>query len=114
MPFSRRRLFSIAPIGACSIVSMTGKAFAQTTSDLAVTCDAAAAPAVIAAALAFKQRTGVRVRVFPTPPGLLLPQLGREIQNDIIVTQISTIDQAEKEGLVKPGSRVGPWRNRLV
>ena len=45
---------------------------------------------------------------------LVLPQLEREIQNDIIVTQIATIDQADKAGLVEPGVRVGPWRNRLV
>jgi molybdate transport system substrate-binding protein len=56
----------------------------------------------------------VRVRIFPTAPGLVLPQLEREIQNDVIVTQSITIDQAEKEGLVQPGGRVGPWRNRLV
>jgi len=114
MAFSRRRLLAVAPVGVAVSGSIVGTAFAQTTTDLALTCDAAAAPAVIAAALAFRQHSGVRVRVHPTPPGLVLPQLEREIQNDIIVTQISTIDQAEKEGLVEPGKRVGPWRNRLV
>jgi molybdate transport system substrate-binding protein len=44
----------------------------------------------------------------------VLPQLEREIQNDIIVTQLAVIDRAEQEGLVTPGGRVGPWRNRLV
>jgi molybdate transport system substrate-binding protein len=56
----------------------------------------------------------VRIRVFPTAPGLVLPQLEREIQNDIIVTRIAVIDLAEKAGLVTPGGRIGPWRNRLV
>jgi molybdate transport system substrate-binding protein len=85
-----------------------------TTTDLAVTCDTAAAPAVSAAGTAYRAKTGVRIRVFPTAPGLVLPQIEREIQNDIIVTRIGVIDQAEKEGLVAPGGRVGPWRNRLV
>jgi molybdate transport system substrate-binding protein len=114
MRFSRRRILAVAPLGLLAAVSVSKRTRAQTTTDLAVTCDAPAAPAVIAAARAFRQRAGVRVRVFPTPPGLVLPQLERQIQNDIIVTQISTIEQAEQEGLVQPGGHVGPWRNRLV
>jgi molybdate transport system substrate-binding protein len=108
-------LGAVAPgaLGA-AIVAPVASFAASTTTDLAVTCDAAAAPAVIAAAAEYRARTGVRVRVFPTSPGLVLPQLEREIQNDIIVTRIATIDQAEKEGLVQPGGRTGPWRNRLV
>ena len=113
MALSRRSLIAVAPATLAAAALASARAAADTT-DLAVSCDTPAAPAVIAAAAAFRQRTGVRVRVFPTAPGLLLPQLEREIQNDIIVTQIATIDQAEKAGLVKPGARVGPWRNRLV
>ena len=80
----------------------------QTTTDLAVTCDTAAAPAVMRRRAGVPERTGVRIRVFPTAPGLVLPQLEREIQNDIIVTQIATIEQAEQAGLVQPGGRSGP------
>ncbi|HBK08685.1 MAG TPA: molybdenum ABC transporter substrate-binding protein [Acetobacteraceae bacterium] len=109
MSLSRRGL-----LAAGFAAAVAGRAAAGTTTDLAVSCDAAAEPAVIAAGLAFRQKTGVRVRVFPTEQGLLLPQIERQIQNDIIVTQLSTIDQAEREGLVEPGKRVGPWRNRLV
>jgi molybdate transport system substrate-binding protein len=36
------------------------------------------------------------------------------VQNDIVLTRTDIIDAAEKQGLVKPGGRVGPWRNRLV
>jgi molybdate transport system substrate-binding protein len=110
----RRRLLSQASAGLAAAVLLSASAFADTTTDLAVTCDTAAAAAVIAAGSAFRRRTGVRVRVFPTPPGLVLPQLQREIQNDIIVTITATIDQAEQQGLVQPGGRVGPWRNRLL
>jgi molybdate transport system substrate-binding protein len=91
---------------------MPNGAIAANITDLAVTCDAAAAPAVTAAGAAYRARSGVRIRVFPTAPGLVLPQLQREIQNDIIVTQLATIDQAAD--LVAPGGRAGPWRNRLV
>lgn len=109
MPFSRRVV-----LAAGLTAAFARPVAASTTTDLAVSCDAAAGPAVIAAALAYRRKTGVRVRVFPTTNALLLPQLERDIQNDVIVTQISTIDQAEKMGLVEPGHRVGPWRNRLV
>lgn len=113
MPLSRRRLLTVTPTVLFATVLLPGTPHATTT-DLAVSCDAAAAPAVIAAARAYRARSGVRVRVFPTAPGLILPQIEREIQNDIIVTQLATIDQAEKQGLIKPGGRAGPWRNRLV
>lgn len=114
MSFSRRRLFAVTPAALIATVMISDTALAATTTDLAVTCDAAAAPAVIAAGTAYRAKTGVRVRVFPTAPGLVLPQLEPEIQNDIIVTQIAVIEHAEKEGLVTPGGRIGPWRNRLV
>jgi molybdate transport system substrate-binding protein len=112
MPTTRRRLLAVAPASLAAAFAIPNGAIAANISDLAVTCDAAAAPAVAAAGAAYRARSGVRVRVFPTAPGLVLPQLQREIQNDIIVTQLATIDQAAD--LVAPGARAGPWRNRLV
>lgn len=112
MPISWRRLAATLPAVLLATAAMPD-AIAATT-DLAVSCDAAAAPAIRLAGQAFRAQAGVRVRVFPTAPGLLLPQLEREIQNDIIFTRLAVIEQAEKSGLVQPGGRVGPWRNRLV
>lgn len=114
MPFSRRRLFAVTPAALIATTIRPLPTFAAATSDLAVTCDTAAAPAVVAAAKAYRSVSGVRVRVFPTAPGLLLPQIEREIQNDIIVTQPAMIDAAEKAGRVTPGHRSNSWRNRLV
>jgi len=108
MHVSRRLVMATA---ALAVPVLAGGA---TTTDLAVSCDLAAAPAVYAAGAAWRARTGVRVRVFPTPPGLLLPQLERTIQNDIIITRLAVIDQAEAAGLVTPGGRSRTWRNRLV
>ena len=103
-----------ALVATCLAAACAGRAMAGTTTDLAVSCDAPAEPAVTAAAAAYRQKTGIRVRVFPTQQGLLLPQLERDIQNDVIITQLATIDRAEKEGLVEPGKRAGPWRNPLM
>ncbi len=110
MAMGRRTFLSVSAVFALAPV-MARAAF--TTSDLAVSCDAEAAPAVRAAGLAYRARAGIRVRVFPTQPGLLVPQLQREIQNDIILTRTGIIDAAERVGLVSAGGRSGPWRNRL-
>jgi molybdate transport system substrate-binding protein len=114
MGLSRRRIFAVAPAAVLATALAPRAGFGATTTDLAVSCDTAAAPAVIAAAKVYRSKTDVRVRVFPTAPGLLLPQIEREIQNDIIFTRISVIDAAERQGLLAPGSRTKSWRNRLV
>ncbi|MEA2787932.1 MAG: molybdate transport system substrate-binding protein [Acetobacteraceae bacterium] len=113
MPFSRRKLLGATPV-AWAAAMIAPKVSGATTTDLAVSCDTAAAPAVSAAGVAYRAKSGVRVRVFPTAPGLILPQIQRQIQNDIIITQVATIDQAEKAGLVAQAARAGPWRNRLM
>jgi molybdate transport system substrate-binding protein len=114
MAFSRRRLLAVSPAAVAAVVLTPEGAVDAATTDLAVSCDSAVASAVSAAGMAYRTRSGVRIRVFPTAPGLILPQIEREIQNDIIVTQIATIDQADKAGLLTQGGRAGPWRNRLV
>ena len=81
--------------------------------DLAVTCDTTLAPALKQAAAAYKARTSVRVFVFPTGPGLIVPQLVRDIQNDIVVTQTSILDQAVAAGAIARPVRA-QWRNDLV
>jgi molybdate transport system substrate-binding protein len=86
---------------------------AAATTDLALTCDTALGPALIAVAARFAAATGVRVRIFPTGPGLILPQLQRQIQNDLLVTQRSLMDQAVAQGLIA-GAPAGAWRTRLI
>jgi molybdate transport system substrate-binding protein len=83
------------------------------TVDLSLSCGTTLAPALRKVAAAYKARTGVHVFVFPTGPGLILPQLVREIQNDILVTQTTIIGQAVTAGVVM--SDVRPqWRNPLA
>ncbi len=52
--------------------------------------------------------------MFPTEPGLILPQLERNVQNDVVVTQVATLDAAVQAGVVAQGAVRGGWRNRLV
>jgi molybdate transport system substrate-binding protein len=80
---------------------------------LALNCDTTLAPALRQAAAAYRARTGVRVFVFATGPGLILPQLVRGIQNDIVVTQPAILDQAVQAGVVA-SAVPAQWRNPLV
>jgi molybdate transport system substrate-binding protein len=114
MLLPRRQSLVAAPALLVATTLRPRIARAQTVTDLALVCDIAAAPAIIAAAKAYRTKSGVRVRIFPTVPSLIVPLLARNIQNDIVVTQIAAIAQAEQQDLIAPGGRVGPWRNRLV
>lgn len=81
--------------------------------DLVVSCDTTLAPTLRRVGAAYLAGSGVRVHVFPAGPGLILPQLLRDIQNDIVVTQVAILEQAAQARViasVPPGS----WRNPLV
>jgi molybdate transport system substrate-binding protein len=67
-----------------------------------------------AAATAYLRQTGVRVRVFPTGPGLVLPQLAHGIQSDVVCTGRDVAVGAMQAGLIGAGALQGEWRNRLV
>jgi molybdate transport system substrate-binding protein len=111
MNIGRRRLFqaSMALLPAV----LAGQARADTT-DLVVACDTAIGSAVRAAAAAFTARSGVQIRLFPTSPGLIVPQIERDVQNDLIVTQLAVLDQAARVDRLASDRRAGPWRNPLV
>src|SRR5690242_2732470 len=83
------------------------------TIDLALTCDTTLAPVLRRLAAAYTAQTSARIFVFPTGPGLILPQLERNIQNDILVTQTPAVDQAIQQGLIAEISPAS-WRNSLA
>ena len=114
MKLSRRSLAVATSAGLASLALAVSARADETTTDLAVSCDMTIAPAVAKVGAVYRRQTGIRVRVFPTAPSLLLPQLERDIQNDIIITRTSVLDAAEQKEIVKPGTRTGTWRNRLV
>jgi molybdate transport system substrate-binding protein len=103
----RRRALPLLALAAVSTPVLAD------TVDLSVACDTTLAPALRKVAAAYRARSGVRVFVFPTGPGLILPQLVRDIQNDIVVTQTAILDQAVQAGVVAVAVRA-QWRNSLV
>jgi molybdate transport system substrate-binding protein len=82
------------------------------TIDLALACEAPLAPALARAAAAYRRRTGVRVRIFPTSAALLLPQLRHDAQNDILAARTSLLEDGAD--LIGNGPRTATWRNPLV
>lgn len=109
----RRRLMQVLP----ALAALAGAPSARAASggeDLVLACDLTLGPAMQVAADAYANATGQRVNVFPTEPGLILPQLEHSVQNDIIVTRVATIDAAVQAGIAAKGASQGTWRNRLV
>jgi molybdate transport system substrate-binding protein len=112
MRLGRRDLFHASL--ALAPPALANPARARTT-DLVAACDTALGPAIKRVAAAYTARTGVEIRLFPASPNLLLPQLARDVQNDVLITQVSILEQAGRTGLLAAdATRAGPWRTRLV
>ena len=109
----RRRLLQALPAAAALGVAAHARA-AVSVAELALVCDTTLGPAMRAAAAIYGNTTGVRVNVFATAPGLIVPQLERYVQNDIVVTQRVLMDKAVGAGVVASGAAHGAWYNRLV
>jgi molybdate transport system substrate-binding protein len=107
----RRRM--LAGLSVLALPIAAAPAHADTT-DLVISCDTTLAPALRRIGAAYLAGSGVRVHVFPTGPGLILPQLLRDIQNDIVVSQVALLDQAAQVGVVEPAAARRTWRNALV
>ncbi|MBV9653397.1 MAG: substrate-binding domain-containing protein [Acetobacteraceae bacterium] len=103
----------LAAVPALPVLASAASAKADTT-DLVLNCDPALVPPMRHAAQRFYASRGVRVRIFPTGPGLLLPQLARAVQNDLICTSRETVRAAIAAGIVAPDAVQGEWRNKLV
>ena len=97
MNIVRRR--SMLTASALIPLVMVSEAKADTT-DLAVICDLTLGAPLRSAGTAFRAISGVRIHVFPTAPGLIGPQLAREVQIDIVVAQSDVLDQATRAGLL--------------
>ncbi len=111
MNIVRRRIMLTAP--ALIPLALASEAKADTT-DLAIICDLTLGAPLRAVGTAFRASAGVRIHVFPTAPGLIVPQLAREVQIDIVVAQTDVLDQAAQAGLLTTEPRGGPWSNPLV
>ena len=114
MIIRRRILTALAALPLTAAAPPTeAPAPAKGITDLVLSCDSALGPAMNRAAQRFHTRADVHVRVFPTGPGLLVPQLARAVQNDLLLTQAPIMAAAASAGLLA-GTPRGAWRNPLV
>ncbi|HVC62798.1 MAG TPA: substrate-binding domain-containing protein [Acetobacteraceae bacterium] len=118
MDAARRRLMRALPAAAAAMAAVLAVAkparAATSVAELVLACDLTPGPAMRAVGNAYGNTAGVRVNVFPTEPGLILPQLERSVQNDIVVVRVATLDAAVQAGAVAAGAARGAWSNRLV
>jgi molybdate transport system substrate-binding protein len=84
------------------------------TTDLVVHCDPPLARPLYDIAAAFRTRSGVQLRIFPTAPNAIPAQLAREIQNDVVVTQPEILARIGASGLLADLPMSAQWRNRLI
>jgi len=84
------------------------------TTDLVVHCDPPLAHPLHDIAAAFRSRTGVQLRIFPTASNAIPAQLAREIQNDVVVTQPEILARIGASGQLADFRPSGQWRNRLI
>jgi molybdate transport system substrate-binding protein len=82
--------------------------------DVVAYCDPTLAHVLRGAGAMFERESGASVYVFSAPPSLMLAQIAHHVQNDVLVTGTSWMDQAEQGQLIQPDSRVGAWQVRLV
>ena len=87
---------------------------AAVSTELALMCDVTLGATLLLAADAYRASTGVRVQVFPTAPGLIVPMLSRDVLIDIVMTRLQTLEEATKAGVLKSGSSFGTWRTPIV
>jgi ABC-type molybdate transport system substrate-binding protein len=109
----RRRLAGMLPAAAMLAAAPAARA-ATTGVGLVLACDTTLGPAMRAVGAAYANVTGQRVDVFPTGPGLILPQLERQVQNDVVVTSRTALDAAVQAGIVDSSAIRGLWRNQVV
>jgi len=107
MNLARRGLF----IAAATLAAAKAHAASN---ELALMCDVTLGAPLRRAAEAYRASTGVRITVFPTAPGLIVPMLSRDVLVDIVLTRPATLEQARKAGLLKDGPAFAAWRSPLL
>ena len=111
MTIARRHLL-LAASAALPIVA--GQPARADTTDLALICDLTLGAPLRAVAAAVRASGGVHVFVFPTAPGLIVPQLARDVQIDIVATRADAMEQAKQAGLLAGETTSGNWRDPIV
>lgn len=109
-----RRRLPVLAAAAVATMPLTGLAATNSAPDVVVYCDTTLVPAMTALGAAFRQPTGVPVRVFGVAGPLALALIAHGARNDVLVTRSNWLDEGAARGLVKTPTRVGDWRDPVV
>jgi molybdate transport system substrate-binding protein len=83
--------------------------------DVVVFCEPTLQHAVADAARLWRRQTGIPVRIFSAPTALLLEEISHHIRSDLVIAEgEDTAALAVQRKLIKPETRIGAWRNRLM
>jgi molybdate transport system substrate-binding protein len=83
--------------------------------DVVVLCAPTLRSALSDVGALWRRQTGFPVILFASPTPLLLEQMGHRIRSDLIVAEgEDAAVEAIRRKLIKPETRFGGWRNRLV
>ncbi len=111
----RRGLGQAAALAAvASMLPPPARAKTSPAPNVIVYCDPALRAAIEDAGRLFTASNGARVNVFCAAPTLMLAQIERVVQNDVLVTQADWMDEAVRRALIKPSTRMPLGANRLV
>ncbi len=109
--FLKRR--DLAP-AILALVPTIAMAAPSTAPDVVVYCDRALRRTMEATGRLFTARTAAPVRVFCAAPPLMLAQIERITQNDVLVTLDAMMDEAARRKLIQPETRIPLGANRLI
>lgn len=112
MAISRRLLLGSALAAPALAVAATTSQAA--TSWYPMACEPPLVPALRVASDAFVAASGIRVFVLPTSSTLLLPQLARFVQSDLVMARADLVDALAAQGHRGEGAPRPHFRGRLV
>lgn len=105
-------------LAAAILASLGGgaaRAAPSTAPDVVVYCDRALRTPLESVGRLFAARIGgAPAHVFCAPPPLMLAQIERITQNDVLITGSKTMDEAAARRLIRPETRVALGANRLI
>lgn len=84
------------------------------TTDLALACTTGLGALMRRAADQFRELNDVRVHVFPIGPALLVAQMQREVQIDLVAAGMEEMTTLAAQKLLVGPPFTGPWRDPLV
>ncbi len=108
------RGLSLIALALCAAV-VPARAEYVVAPDVVVFCEPTLRHALAEASASWRRESGVPVHIFASPTAAMLEQIGHRARSDLVIGEGEDMAAAAvARKLVKPETRFGGWRNRLV